>query len=234
MGIGRYVGSCGDYMKYTLFIINSLLFVGGVAVMSVAIWMLVDKMHTVDIIGNEELYKGIVYVLCGAGAFVAFVSFLGCIGAMKEVKCLLGLYALIVFIIFVIMLVGGILGYVFREKVNDKIDEKMESSMKLYGQKDYVTDSWDWVQKEFECCGVNSHKDWPDMQKTFPDSCCSDGKQCSSNIGDRLYKEGCLKKTKEFIVDNATIIGGCGIGMACLTCLALIFSCCLIKMIGDD
>jgi hypothetical protein len=45
------------------------------------------------------------------------------------------------------MLVGGILGYVFREKVHDSMEQEMQASIRMYGQKRAVTRAWDATQE---------------------------------------------------------------------------------------
>jgi len=57
-------------------------------------------------------------------------------------------YFLLVLVIFVVMLVGGILGYVFREKVHDTMEQEMQASIRMYGQKRAVTRAWDATQDQ--------------------------------------------------------------------------------------
>lgn len=45
------------------------------------------------------------------------ISFLGTLGAYREIRCMLITFFVILFMIFVVMLVGGILGYIFRNEV---------------------------------------------------------------------------------------------------------------------
>ena len=56
-------------------------------------------------------------LLIAAGVVVAIISFLGSLGAYKEIRCMLLTFFVILFFIFVLMLIGGILGYVFRNQV---------------------------------------------------------------------------------------------------------------------
>lgn len=48
--------------------------------------------------------------------------------------------------LFVTMLVGGILGYAFREKVLTTMRTQMYSSVAEYGNEQAVTDAWDTTQ----------------------------------------------------------------------------------------
>lgn len=55
-------------------------------------------------------------------------------------------YFIVVFIMFVTLLVGGILGYVFKDKVQYTMRQEMTSSMHYYGQKRHITQAWDETQ----------------------------------------------------------------------------------------
>jgi tetraspanin-11 len=54
---------------------------------------------------------------------------------------------MIVFLIFVTMLVGGILGYVFREKVHNKMEQEMRSTVRTYSTNRAVKRAWDDTQE---------------------------------------------------------------------------------------
>jgi len=54
---------------------------------------------------------------------------------------------MIVFLIFVTMLVGGILGYVFREKVHTTMEQEMRSTVRLYTTNRAVKRAWDDTQE---------------------------------------------------------------------------------------
>jgi tetraspanin-11 len=132
------------------------------------------------------------------------------------------------------MLIGGILSYVFREKVTQTTRQEMHTSMKFYGSRGTATQSWDVAQEYFKCCGVESYRDW---QGQIPKSCCkpSVGNQklpCQDfPLPANMWTNGCLDITISYVRDNAAIIGGAGIIVAILLVLGMIFSCSLFKMI---
>lgn len=80
-------------------------------------------------------------------------------------------YNILVFILFVTMLVGGILGYVFREKVRTSMEQEMTASLRWYGNREEFSRAWDATQQELMCCGVS---DWRDWQDKIPTSCCKE------------------------------------------------------------
>lgn len=96
--------------------VNFLIFIGGLVVVSVGVWTLADKAFIQRLLRNE-LFISSAYILIVAGLVIVFISFLGCFGAWKEVKCMLLTYFIFLFLMFVVLVIGGVLGYVFRTQV---------------------------------------------------------------------------------------------------------------------
>ncbi|XP_060531779.1 CD151 antigen [Cylas formicarius] len=235
MGFGTHMDGCGNIMKYSLFVVNLITFVGGIIAVSLGIWILVDRSFANELVGTN-LYAGSAYILVVTGLLVVLISCLGCLGSVKEVRCMLVIYFISLFLIFVTMLIGGILGYVFRGKVEKTIRLGMDRSLNDYGSYKPVTDAWDETQIRLKCCGVYGYKDW---KNRIPDSCCkttSDGRRLNcQDVDDKnhhvINTEGCLNVTTEFVKKHAVIIGTSGIVVSCFLILGMIFSCALFKLI---
>lgn len=111
MGFSSRMDCCGQFVKYSLFISNFVMFVsciiltskdlhlkmnvsnlvlkvGGAIVFSLTLWTLIDRSFVNELLGTN-LFSGAVYVLLVTSVIICLVSFLGCVGAGKEVKCLL-------------------------------------------------------------------------------------------------------------------------------------------------
>ncbi|KAJ8664976.1 hypothetical protein QAD02_006638 [Eretmocerus hayati] len=99
---------------------------------------------------GSTFLSGTVYVLLVAGIAVAVVAFLGCYGASREIKCMLFMYFIIVSLLFVVILIGGILGYVYREKFTESLQQRMRDSMQLYRNRKDITVAWDFAQRTAE------------------------------------------------------------------------------------
>lgn len=140
---------CGRFVKFSLFITNLVIFVSGAIIFGLSIWTLVDKSFINELLGTN-MFSGVVYVLILMSLVVLFLSFLGCMGAAKEIKCMLLTYFTIIFLVFVVVLIGGVLGYVFREKVTHTMRQEMHSSLKFYGNRRPVTQSWDSTQERLK------------------------------------------------------------------------------------
>lgn len=235
MGFGSRMDGCGQFVKYSLFVSNLIIFIGGATVFCLSLWTLVDRSFLNELMGTN-LFSGAVYVLIVTSVCICLLSFLGCVGAGKEVKCLLLTYFIIVFLVFVTMLIGGILGYVFREKVQQTMRQEMRSTIGLYGSRRAITQAWDETQERLQCCGVDSWHDWTRFG-LVPESCCQEifggqRKECTNvpNVSN-LYNQGCLYVATNFIRDHAATIGGAGVGVAIIMIFGMIFSCLLFNMI---
>ncbi|XP_076328839.1 CD151 antigen-like isoform X2 [Tachypleus tridentatus] len=213
------VEGCGKAIKYAMLMANLLILIGGIVVFSIGVWTLADKAFMESLLGSN-LYVSSAAILIATGVIVIIIAFLGCMGAFKEIKCMLLTFFIILFMIFITMLVGGILGYVFRNE--------FECCGMLSG----------------EDTSHQPYKIWMDMNHNFkmtgpqvPSSCCKSKaliSQCQRNPSkDTTWIKGCYEELKEFVKRHAIIVGGIGIGISCVLILGMVFSCALFLLIGS-
>ncbi|KOB51908.1 Tetraspanin, partial [Operophtera brumata] len=81
------------------------------------------------------------------------------------------------------MLVGGILQFVFREKVLSTLDRELFAAIPYYGVKHEYTKSWDDTQTYLQCCGRLDCKGSPNPTT--------------------MYMDGCLNKVIDFLREDA-------------------------------
>jgi len=185
--------SCGmKCLKYMLFTFNFILFLVGLALLAVGIFVAVDANKLFDWLSKvdfdpsmggldlKNLLKNCAYVLIAFGAFVFLVAFLGCCGAIKESKCMLGTYATIVCICLIVEILAIVFAAVFWEQT--------KKELKTYLNKTIVEDyngyngktmpsgkaslAWDMAMIFFKCCGINNYTDFSsavNWNKTLPD-----------------------------------------------------------------
>lgn len=234
-------------VKYALFLANCIILICGISVFAVGVWTLADRAFMERLLGSD-LYVSSASILIATGVIVTLISFLGCFGAIKEIKCMLLTFFIILFMIFIIMLVGGIIGYVFRNEVEKSMHQEMVTSVTNYGEETAVTDAWDAVQEYFKCCGIvvnyePNYSIWRKSKwletngKTVPDSCCrsKEAEQisvCQRDPQNQAYQQDCYLKMKDFVKDHALVLGGIGIGISCVLIVGMMLSCALFLMIN--
>merc|ERR1711874_922273 len=123
--------------------------------------------------------------------------------------------------------------------LESKINKKMIAGMENYGKEGYegVTATWDLVQEELHCCGVNNAKEWNTTNHgQTPDSCCMTftngcGKTATT---EQLWSMGCLTEMKKEFLANIDKIGGTAIGIAVIQLIGVIIACCIGKRMKDS
>lgn len=149
-----------DYLKYFLFLFCMIIFLAGLALLGVGIWLAIDRAFMTYIIGNYIYIVAIYFILIGGG-ILFIVSILGCCATSSENRCMTWTFFVFLVVLFLIIFVGGILAIVLRIQLGDSIKRSMEDTLKnYYGvnfQHDFnrfVTDAWDKTQERLYCCGV--------------------------------------------------------------------------------
>ncbi|XP_058512058.1 tetraspanin-11 isoform X2 [Ochotona princeps] len=205
------------YLKYLLFIFNFLFWMGGVAVMAVGVWTLVEKSGYLGVLASSTFATS-AYILIFAGALVTATGCLGFGAIIREQKSCLS-------------------------TLSDELKQHLNRTLtENYGQPraQDITASMDRLQQDFKCCGSNSSEDWQhsvyirsrDAQgRRVPDSCC---KTVVARCGQRVHPSniykvegGCITKLEQFLADHLLLMGAVGIGVACLQICGMVITCCL-------
>jgi len=171
--------SCmSSLVKYLLFLTNFLIFVLGLGVFGLGIWVLVDKPSFLNLFEeaknvsgvtegfNVEIYTSAAYILLVVSFLVVLISFFGCCGAWKENKCMLGTYFTLILAMFIVMVIGAVLGY--SGDLDTTIKKPLKEALSKYRddateQTDPLTAykaAWNEVQEELKCCGMDNVEDW--------------------------------------------------------------------------
>jgi len=237
-------------LKATLLAFNFIFILGGAVAMAVGIYTVLKKMDYVAVLESGE-YMAIVFLLIASGALVLCTGIIGCIGALQKNNKLLNLYFVFLVVIFLAEFVAGILAFVYRGNIEEKLRGDLRQRLNLnYNTTGHeaLTAAVDKMQQDFQCCGVEDYSDWSgsafvkqnnvNKLKT-PQSCCkTPSPTCSqsahpSNIYRVLgsQKMGCLVKLKVYFTDHLFILSITGIVVALLEILVMILSCCLRKEI---
>lgn len=122
---------------------------GGLVVLGVGIWTVVDKSY-IDVLLRNDLFITIAYVLIVSGLLVVSVTFLGCLGSAKEYRWVILTYFITLFLMFVVLIIGGVLGYVFRYQVAKDLKPEMLHTIEEYDPAtpdEPITSAWDSTQR---------------------------------------------------------------------------------------
>ncbi|UYV62724.1 hypothetical protein LAZ67_2001727 [Cordylochernes scorpioides] len=138
----------------------------GCALLFIGIYTLVTKENKIlftlfAVDGRDAFLQYLSYALIGVGALVFLVGFCGCCGAMQESKCMLVTYFLFLLIILVAELAVGVMAVLFQDQTLQKFENRMTKTIRdEYGRNEGLTQSVDFAQTKFTCCGVHGPQDY--------------------------------------------------------------------------
>ncbi|KAI5634664.1 tetraspanin family domain-containing protein [Phthorimaea operculella] len=229
------IGAGMSCVKYLLFCFNLLFAITGLIILIVGIKAEI-KAHPYIDLTDEAFYTSAPMVLIIIGVIVFIVAFFGCCGAVKENHCMIVTFSAFLLIIFVAELAVGIAGYVKRDDLENSIMKHLNSSISKYDSDPDVKQTFDIMQTDLGCCGINSADDWINNKLPYPNSCCAGqqvGQPCTP-ASETFYHDACLPKLVNLMNSLALWLGGVGIGIAVIQLLGVIFACCLARSIRSQ
>jgi len=239
---------CENILKYAIFLLNFVFFLASVGLISIGAYLEYQKSTYLSFLDSPYLNTSIVLIIIGVVMLV--VSFFGCCGACTENKCMLMTYATLLVLITLALIAVSIAIYVFKDDVKKVIQEQMKDGLKNYKEDGHVgvTQTWNMIQSDFYCCGVDSYKNWKDdsdfgKNGDVPDECCKTWKDgCGQGIGNQneneaaktIYTKGCFTSLEETIESNETTAIGFGVGVLFLLLIGVIIACCVGRSVGES
>jgi len=230
---------CESIVKYFMVLCNILFALAGIILIGFGAYAQIAAKDYLNFLGDNYVNTPIFIIILGGVVFA--IALFGCCGAWKENKCLIYTYGTILFFILIAQVAAGIAAFALRGPLKTEISKNMEKGQENYHKEGYegVTTTWDLVQENLHCCGVNSYTDWQNVTQLaggVPDSCCKVGHQegCGKAPVDaeKIFSEGCFTLFNDEFNSNLTIVGAVALGIAAGEIIAIIFACCLGKSIG--
>jgi len=239
-------------IKYALFLFNLVFVILGVVLVYIGFSVKHGfKQYFSTMLDGEDGGHSIPPTIMIVVGFIMFViAFLGCCGAVTENHCMMMLYSVLVGLILVIQLGAAVAAYAFQDDVEGVLRNGMEKSLNKYYQMDAAghndsVKSWDFMQYNLECCGVNNYTDWATAEKApvvgfIPETCCIGGAvgNCTQSItaqtdidvvSKEIYTQGCLHTyVQSFSIDR---LGTVGIVLAVVQVMGIICACMMARSI---
>lgn len=223
-------------VKYLLFCFNLIFAISGIAIITVGAISHYYASHYSDFVDSG--YKSVPLFLIIVGVIVFIVAFFGCCGAVLEKHCMIITFAVFLLIIFTLELAVGIAGFVRRNEVENMLEINFSESLTKYKTQPEIQTSWNTVQNDFKCCGINGTADWKAVFNSdeLPYTCCennSKDEKCTVE-SDNVFERGCLPLLKEVLKSKAYVIGGIGVGIALIQLIGVLCACGLARSIKKE
>jgi len=202
------------------------------------------------------------YILIALGSFIFIISFLGYCGSIKESRVLLTAFGIFLIIIFALQVTLILLYTIYKSHADHHSKGFLKSTLQKYytigDNKNAVTLSWDMIMAHMSCCGVDGYEDFrtaklfvqkasaEGLSRQVPESCCiltgdlhhlqPEDPSCiiSPTQTNSYLLSGCYNKFTTMANNNIDMVIGVVVVVAATQLLAIIFSFCLCRAVGQE
>lgn len=229
---------CFSFIKTMMIIFNMLIFLGGMVLLAVGIWVSVDGASFLKVFGplstSAMQFVNVGYFLIAAGAVLFALGFLGCYGAQSENKCALMMFFLILLVIFIAEVAAAVVALVYTTMAEQFLQLLIVPTIrKEYGSQKDLTEVWNTTMSKLKCCGFNNYTDFEgspfvNEKHVFPKFCCLNNNgttmACTKEKAEEQNVQGCFKQLLTDIRTNAVAVGSVAAGIGGLELAAMIVS----------
>ena len=171
--------------------------------------------------------------------FCSFVDLL-----FVENACMMYTFGSLVALILIVEIGCTVTIFLFKDQVWNEVNHQLIDGLKKYGKDENqgTTESWNLLQIQFKCCGVQNYTDWESVESlnstsSVPNSCCTEeakNENTNTTCGEgqltnptHIYEIGCLTSLGDFLKENLIIVGIAGATIVVLQLIGVIVACCL-------
>ncbi|XP_063350804.1 tetraspanin-33 [Pelmatolapia mariae] len=143
-------------VKYTLFIFCYFFWVVSAILIAVGIYAKIAREK--DVVDTLTVDPALLLIVVGSVMFL--ITFLGCFGALRNTICLLKMFLGLLVAILLLQIAAAFVGYFFTHTVMERTERLMMKAIERYREDQDLENAIDFIQKKFQCCGVESYKNW--------------------------------------------------------------------------
>ncbi|CAH0394538.1 unnamed protein product [Bemisia tabaci] len=216
----KHISSNDHYENCNLVLAQKFLFLFDVLTALAAIRLIfvgyaaLENYYIFDVfLGIKMAILPVIYMFDGFCAFL--LTFLGCVGSYTQDPRTLVSYSLGILSCILLQIIGGFYSLYHRFFFKNTMRAALKASLLEYNStiQNQLYTVWHDMQRKFECCGVDSPRDWmPYFSLSYvpvPLSCCAHyeeklrrGEKCYARLNESSYQLGCYTQLQTVVADH--------------------------------
>ncbi|XP_043189165.1 tetraspanin-9-like [Amphibalanus amphitrite] len=224
---------CSECVRLAFMVLTVMTTTSGLVLLAVGITALAkDDWQLIKLL-DTALCPAVGGVLTAVGGLVTLLGVLAACAVKFEDRRLLTVFFWVTLSLLVVSGIALVVGFgVGAQTALQDVQRQLFASTKRYNSDFETRRLWDELQKESQCCGVESGFDWSPVMgiNQVPSSCCLSlpgTGQCTATKG--AYNAGCERKVSEAAAAFSAVTGATSAAVAVLLLVAMVTSYALIK-----
>lgn len=221
-------------IKAVLYAYQFVFMLTGIGIIGVGTWKYLETYHY-SIVADLPMYSAVLYMFIITGCLVICAFIFGFCAIPKNRTKLIFVFILVLVLIFLLESLVAILAYTYQHNINDDITLRLNDSFLENYNRNYKSESINYIQQNLKCCGAQSFSDWkhskwlrdrPEIMNKVPDSCCKTfsllcGK---SDRPSNIYYAGCEDKVALILKVSLWIVCAVSLGVSVLQVIGVVCS----------
>ena len=241
------------WVKYFMFFFNVLFWISGVGL--VVLGCLGELLYGDYKNITQTGFTSASFILIGVGSVIGLLGFAGCYGTIRENYFMLKCFTYLLVLLLIAEIALGLWLYFAHFNVHKFLQDFLSNILSKYEDDKDMRELINRIQREHECCGSKSYRDWYHSDwnaqrqnksvyywvNNVPQSCCLSNTTHLESCGNDLdtaskpaekfvHTEGCLR-LKALFSKHLTFMISLGAGVMTIHVLAILFTCCLRRAI---
>lgn len=244
------------WVKYFMFFFNVLFWISGVGL--VVLGCLGELLYGDYKNITQTGFTSASFILIGVGSVTGLLGFAGCYGAIRENYFMLKCFSYLLVLLLIAEIALGLWLYFAHFNLHKFLQDFLSNILSKYEDDKDIRELINRIQREHECCGSKSYKDWYHSDwnaqrqnksvyywvNNVPQSCCLSNtthlESCGNNLDTAskpaekfVHTEGCLQ-LKGIFSKHLTFMISLGAGVMTIHVLAILLTCCLRRAIKQS
>ncbi|XP_058061342.1 CD63 antigen-like [Anopheles bellator] len=196
-----------NLIKYLVLMLSFMCVV--IEIIQIVVGAVLDRLFSVYTVFLDNDFERLTHFLIAVGIVLVFLSIFGLVGTIFENKGMIFLYAGIYSVIVILEILIAVTAFSMTSRVDRMLNRRMDNVMERFHTDSFMRASFNHMQNEMNCCGIQSYSDWFEFHpgQHLPNSCCSASGPWTEGYGNCIpHERGCFGPMSDFVSSRIQMV----------------------------
>ncbi|XP_050084556.1 leukocyte surface antigen CD53-like [Anopheles aquasalis] len=196
-----------NLIKYLLLMLSFMCFV--IEIIQIVVGAVLHHLFSTYTVFIDNDFVRATHFLIAVGIVLVFLTIFGLTGMIFENVTMIFLYAGFFALVVILEIMLAVTAFSMVNRVDSMLYRRMRIVLERFHTDSFMRASFNHLQRQMNCCGVNSYEDWSVAHPNYamPSSCCS-GLGSWENAQENCVprERGCMDPMSDFIGSRVQMI----------------------------